>query len=316
MVAMVLSLVLLGGVVQIYASNRASYRVHEAVTQAQENGRFATEILSRDIRMADYWGCAYNIGLVTNNLDRGNPADPVPAGYVDFAAGGINGTEGGANSDSLVLRGGYDAGLDVQAPYGPQASSNLQVAAGNGLQEDDIVLVSDCTSADIFQIVNANPSTSGTLVHNTGTGTPGNYNASNPGCPGGGNAHCLSKVYGEDATVFKVQEISYTIANGASGQPALFRNGQELVDGIEQMQILYGEDTDDSGFANRYVAANQVSDMENVVSIRFALVSRSYSDNVTSAPQTYNVLGTAVTATDNRLRQVYTATVGVRNRLN
>jgi len=308
MIAMLLSLILLGGVVQVSSSTKAGYRINEAVAQLQENGRFSTEIMARDIRMADFWGCAGNISKVTNNLDSAG------AGYVDYAnAGGIGGTEGGANPDTLILRGGFNNSLQVESPFGPQASSDIKVTAGNGLNQFDIVMVSDCTSADIFQVSNATPA-AGVLVHNRGSGTPGNYNPmGNAGCPGA-NAQCLSKVYDGSGTVYRLQEITYTIAAGASGQPALFRNGDELVDGIEDLQVLYGEDIDGSGSANRYVDADQVSDMNTVVSIRIALVARSYEDNVANS-QTYDVLGTSLTSADTRLRQVYTSTVSIRNRL-
>ncbi len=301
MIAMLLSVVLLGGVVQISSSTKASYRTNEAVAQLQENGRFATEILARDIRMADFWGCANNIGLVTNTLNPG-------AGSIDVADGGVNGTEGGGAPDTLVLRGGYSSGIQVEAPFGPLPSADIKVTPDNGLNQDDIVVISDCTSADVLQVTNAQPSTAGNIVHNTGTASPGN------------STKILSKVYEDDATVYRAQEITYNIAVGSSGQPALFRNGLELVDGIEDLQILYGEDIDPpetagSGSANYYVPADQVSNMNNVVSIRFALVARSYENNVANG-QTYSVLGTSVTSADNRLRQVYTSTVGIRNRLN
>lgn len=312
LIAMLLGLVLVGGILQMFSSSRQTHRVHEATARMQESGRMALEVISRDVRMADFWGCASDITNVVNNLDN------TGAGYIDFQAGGIGGTEGGAGvPDSLILRGGADRGLDLQPPYGPQASANIKTSAGNGLEQEDIIFVSDCTSADIFQITNSNPDGTGTIVHNTGSTTsPGNYNATNPGCPGGGNAHCLSKVYGADATLFSVQEITYSIAPGSEGEPALFRNGAEYLDGVEDFQILYGEDTDAAGVANYYVPANQVADMNNVVSIRFAVVTRSQDDNLTGGVnQTYNVLGTARTAADERIRQTYTTTVTVRNRL-
>jgi type IV pilus assembly protein PilW len=276
----------------------------------------ALEVISRDIRGADFWGCASGTTNVVNNLDTGG------TGYIDFQNGGIGGTEGtGGAPDTLTLRGGINSGLSVEPPYGPQSSANIQVPAGNGLEQGDIIFVSDCSSADIFQITNSNPDGGGQLVHNTGsTIEPGNYNVTNPGCPGA-NAHCLSKVYGSDASVFSTQEISYTIAMGSEGQPALFRNGLEFLDGIENLQILYGEDTDavgtpGSGIANYYVPADQVADMTNVISIRFAVVARSYDDNLTGGlAQNYNLFGTNMTAADNRLRQVYSSTVAVRNRL-
>jgi type IV pilus assembly protein PilW len=316
MIGMLLGVFLMGGIMQVFASSRQTYRVHEATSRMQESGRMALEVISRDIRGADFWGCASGTTNVVNNLDTGG------TGYIDFQNGGIGGTEGtGGAPDTLTLRGGINAGLAVEPPYGPQASADIKVPTGNGLEQGDIIFVSDCSGADIFQITNSNPDGGGQLIHNTGSTTePGNYNVTNPGCPGA-NAHCLSKVYGSDASIFSTQEISYTIAMGSEGQPALFRNGLEFLDGIENLQILYGEDTDavgtpGSGIANYYVPADQVADMTNVVSIRFAVVARSYDDNLTGGlAQNYNLFGTTMAAADNRLRQVYSSTVAVRNRL-
>jgi type IV pilus assembly protein PilW len=310
LIAMLLGLILVGGVLQMFSSSKQTHRVHEATARMQESGRMALEVIARDIRMADFWGCASDLGNVVNNLNNAG------AGYVDFQAGGIEGTDGGSGADTLVLRGGFNSGLGIEPPYGPQASANIKVTAGNDLSQGDILFVSDCTNADIFQITNANPGGAGVLVHNTGSGTePGNYNVNNPGCPGA-NAHCLSKIYGADASVFRVQEITYTIAMGSEGEPALFRNGDEFLDGVEDLQILYGEDTDGTSTANYYVPANQVVDMGAVVGIRFAVVTRSQNDNLTGgATQSYAVLGATRTAPDTRLRQTYMSTVTVRNRL-
>lgn len=310
MIAMLLGLLLTGGILQVFASSRQSYRVHDAVSRMQESGRMALEIIGRDARMADFWGCLSETANVVNNLDNAG------AGYIDFTAGGVAGTEGAAGSpDTLILSGGVNSGIEIEPPYGPQPSANLKVAPNNGLEQDQIVFVSDCGNGDIFQISNANPDGSGSVVHNTGAGSPGNFNVTNPGCPGA-NAHCLSKVYGGDASIFAVQQLTYTIGPGSEGQPALFRNGVEFIDGIENFQVLYGEDTDGSGVANYYVPADQVVDMGRVISIRFAVVARSYDDNLTDGiAQNFIVLGTNAVAGDNRLRQVYTSTVTIRNRL-
>ena len=315
MIAMLLGVFLLGGMLQVFSSSRLTYRVHEATARMQETGRMALETLSRDIRMAGFWGCASSLDNVVNNLDPGG------AGFVDFAFGGVEGVEGGAGAaDSLTIRGGGDVGVNLQPPFGPQTSSALNIAPGNGLEQDDLVLISDCESADIFQVTNPDPDTSGTVAHDIGAGTPGNFNVTNPGCPGA-SAHCLSKIYGADASVHSMQEVAYTVGVSASGEPALFRDGQEFLIGVEDLQILYGEDTDaagaaGTGVANYYVPANQVADMTNVISIRLALVVRSNDANLTGdARQDYVVLGQNRTAPDARLRQVYTSTVAVRNRL-
>ncbi len=314
MVALTLSLILLGGVIQIMTSSKQTYRVGDSVSRMQENARFAMEFLSRDIRMAGFWGCGQFSG--TNNL-----LNPGGANYVDLLSNaGVTGADGGGTApDSITLTGAYDTGLAIlpngAGNYGPLASSDLKVAAGNDLQQGDIVLVSDCNGGDIFQISNANPG-NGTIVHNTGNATqPGNFNAGG-GC-GGGNAHCLSKVYRGDATLYRLRRITYSIAPGGSGEPALFRNdgaaNLELVDGVENMQIVYGEDTDGDGVANYYVDAGSVGSMDNVVSVRVSLMIRSYRDNLTSAAQSLTYAGAVFMAPDRRLRQVYTTTVAIRN---
>ena len=57
MVALVLSLFLVAGVIHLFLGTSQTSRFHEALSRIQENGRFATEILSRDIRMTGFTGC-------------------------------------------------------------------------------------------------------------------------------------------------------------------------------------------------------------------------------------------------------------------
>lgn len=322
MVAVTLSLVLMAGVMQIYLSSKQSFRMQEALSRVQENGRFALEFLSRDIRMADFWGCA-NVTNVTNNL---NPAGGT--GYIDYGDGGLGATDNdGLNgSDTLTLRGAFGTSLNLlpngAAGYGPLQSSDITTTVDNELSQCDILLVADCSAADVFQLTNANPNGSGQIVHNTGaTCGPGNYN---PGSCTGGNAHCLSKIYGGDASIYRMQELDYYLAAATQGgQTALFRRQTtstvqelELVDGIADLQFQYGEDTDDDNTANYYVDADSVVDINNVVSVRIWVLSRSYEDNLTPAPQTYEWETGPVTADDNRLYQVFTTTVTLRNRVN
>ena len=116
--------------------------------------------------------------------------------------------------------------------------------------------------------------------------------------------------------------MTYSIAPAASGsgEPALWRTenngaGEELVEGIEEMQVLYGLDTDDDDFPNRYVTSANVPVMTDVMSVRLMLLVRSANDFVAEAPQTYTFNGATVTPNDRRLRQVFTTTIALRNRL-
>ena len=324
LVALVISLFLLGGIVQVYIGNKASYTFTDNIGRIQENGRFAMDTLTQDLRMAGFWGCAIfdpdDTANITNNLDpNGTGYDPEL--YDFLLQGAIEGTENdGLNgSDSVTLRGSKPMQVNVHPPYNVSTSAMLHVTANDSVQPGDIVMVSNCRGADIFQVTNTTNSTTASqnaLVHNTGGGSPGNYNPSN--CQGG-NAHCLSQTYGSDAALFEMQAVTYSIAPGASGEPALWRseNGTnlELIEGIEQMQVLYGLDTDDDDFPNQYVISTAVPDMYDVISVRIMLLVRSNTDFIAEANQSYSFNGNNITAADRRLRQVFTTTIALRNRV-
>ena len=81
------------------------------------------------------------------------------------------------------------------------------------------------------------------------------------------------------------------------------------------MQVLYGIDSDNDQFPNQYVTSDNVPDFNAVVSLRIMLLIHSIDDFVTEAPQTYTFNGVLTTPADRRLRQVFTTTIALRNRI-
>jgi len=57
LIAMTLGLVLLAGMLTVFAGNKQSSELNTALAQIQENARFALSRMSRDMRMAGYQGC-------------------------------------------------------------------------------------------------------------------------------------------------------------------------------------------------------------------------------------------------------------------
>jgi type IV pilus assembly protein PilW len=122
--------------------------------------------------------------------------------------------------------------------------------------------------------------------------------------------------------------VRFYLAAGVNGANALFCDNTgttgivpaqiELAPDVENMQILYGEDTDADGTANRYVERTTVGtlDYEKVVSVRLMLLVRSANEVAASVnSNTYDLLGTVFDPVDDRrLRRVYTATITLRNR--
>ncbi len=316
------------------------------MARVQEAGRFAIDFITQDVRMAGYTGCLNKATTVTNHLN--NPTSYVSdyvvgqhlTGHTYTGSGGsalsdwtpnlpgtdVNGvTYFSANevepyTDVLVIRRGSEFSVSPDGQMTPDSSAAIQITGNNGgLSPFDILLVSDCKRADIFQLTGPASFGAGTnnLVHNTGSGTPGNL------------TQALSFEYGTDAEVMKfITRLYYISRRGGSvttntNPPALFRKeftggafvSQELVEGVENMRALFGEDTDNDKVANIFNRANAVGTWGNVVSARIGLLVQTTA-NVDAANdiKVYTVAGTSLGPfNDKRRRHVYTSTVQIRN---
>jgi len=314
MVALALGLLITVAMLKVYVDASRMYRFNEGLARVQENGRFALEFIRRDARVAGFWGC-YSDAPLTNQISATSDA------WLDVAAGHITGTnDDGLNSaDSITFRSATGSGTLVNTTM-TAISGDVSVDSVATITSGMAVLISDCNNGDIFQVTGI----SGTsLAHAAGTNTNTSAN--------------LSKAYASGSRVYQAQQSTFCIAPGADpSQPSLRRlinptsgqtcasNGDELIEGVENLQILYGEDTDaDSegangdGTANRYVPIGTASlDIDRVVSVRLSLLARSLNNNLTTAPSPYTFNGTAVTpgATDKYLRKVFTTTITLRNK--
>jgi type IV pilus assembly protein PilW len=56
MVALTIGALLLAGAVSVYMQSRNTYRTNDAASRMQEIGRYAFDVISPDVRLAGYWG--------------------------------------------------------------------------------------------------------------------------------------------------------------------------------------------------------------------------------------------------------------------
>lgn len=158
MISLVLGLLVVAAASGLFLSNRRVFASTNAVNRIQENGRAAFEILSRDIREAGGNPC----GAEVVNLLK-------PAERAVFEAGwnqGVIGTENGDTvPDSMVLSSTIDAGIRVDRDDVPNAV--LRVSSNAGFAVNDIVMVCDPKTANIFKVTHL-PSNG--LGHNSGNG--------------------------------------------------------------------------------------------------------------------------------------------------
>jgi type IV pilus assembly protein PilW len=346
MISLLLGLLLTAGIIQVFVGNRVTYAFNEGLSRIQENARFALDHIAYNARMAGYTGCLSDIPIY-DNLDKplgldidirngiqGYNADGTGNNdKFDVAAAGAGAPTWTPNlpgllnnlvlpgSDVLIVRGVGGNGSSLKAPF--NSGAQLFVNPGHDFLQGDVLVASDCQKASIFQVTAIN-SLGVNLTHaSTATFVPGNKTPPIWG---------PEQEYGLGAEVARLQTHVFYVGTGANEMPALFQrrlartndetsefiDPEELVSGIDTMQLRYGLDVDNNGAINSWVTANEVGDWTRVLSIEITLLARAPEEYGTEFDTaTYAVGGTTefVPVPDRRLRQVFSTTIGVRNRL-
>jgi len=312
LIAMLLSLIVSAVVLQIFVSSSQTYRVREQVALLAENGRYATELLQRDLRMAGYSGCRTLAGLSPNVIAKNPPAF---SGFAD----GLQGFESGsgwtnpttitqlAGTDVVVVR--RATGLAV--PFiGNMAAlnANIQIAPNPyGFAANDVLLVTDCEAADLIRASNVSQGSGVvTIAHAMST------NIDNR----------LSKAYQENTMVMSFSANTYFIGENAEGGSSLYMvqfestDALELIPDVQDLQIQYAIDKDDNHVPDEYVDASAVPDWQEVIGVNIGILLRT-ADNITVGSQPFTFNGAdANPSSDRRLRSSNWVAIALRNRLN
>ena len=313
LIAMTLSLLLMGGVLQIFLASKQTYSANTALSRVQESGRFAMEFLTSDIRNAGYKGeCITPLNNLLNESSASYSDDlfDLSQALSGRANASPSWVDNRAAGDVIHVK--YAASLAGVTASGntPATANTISLTAASGVAQGTIIIVSDPLGCDLFQNrsnANAQNLTRGAV------GSPGNKNpASNP----------FSHAYDGAMDILKLQSATYYIGNDVNNRPALrrisFTTGVEddevLIEGVENMQILYGIAGANKQVSN-YVSAASVADWDDVVSVRVYLLVVGAETNVTPEDQVIDFNGAAVTIENRRLAQVFSATIGIRNRL-
>jgi type IV pilus assembly protein PilW len=286
----------------------------EEMSRLQENARFAMDQLTFDLRMSGYQGCADPATATANIVVTG-------AVYTNSMTGGAN-NSGTNSSDTLTLQFANGNGVALLSDMANRSSDVIaRLDQTANIAVDDLVAIADCESVDVFKVTSKTDNTtatpqSSTFAHGTSTNDSAN----------------LTKAYTTDARLISFSDISYAIANTGTnlrGKPifSLQKNGTTIAEGVENLQVQFGERQGATSTANvRYFAANAVSNWNRVVSVRIGmlLATREAARDAIDTT-TYSVLGVNMApgvataaatydATDRRVRRVFTSTIKIRNR--
>ncbi len=323
MVALALGAFITVGIIQMFTANRTTYDVNMGQARMQENARFAMEFLAAPIRMAGYTGCSaraevFNAlnpvgGQQMSEFDMSEPIaghaatgatwspplSELPSGIDDVVPG----------TDVLIVRSVSGDGLRLAQDM-PNASAVIFSVIPDdptdpGFDDGSVLMISDCSRATVFQITNTQVS-GGTfqIQHNTGGSV----------VPGNSTQRLAPDDVGfrRDAAVYMLNTEYFYIAPGAGtnnrGDAPLslwrkrgVRAAEELVEGIESLLVLYGEDTNNDRSPNRYRQIHEVTDRSNIVTVRVTVRANSVDE--------------VVEQNDGLLRRDFTKTIALRNRI-
>jgi len=224
-VAMAIGLFLIGGALYVFSQSKNSYRASDSLARLQESARFALDTIEPDIRLARFWGLNSEPALVRN-----------PAGLTTTCDGTV---------PTWALT---DLSAAVQVLEDPD---DIECPTFNdALREDSDVLI--LQHAEPWQ-ANVEPLADPNRLQVQTTLADGVL--FNDGV----------EPFGAVASTNNVTINAYYVSNESSFDPALPSlrrlvlgpnaefDDQEVIPGVENLQVQLGVDTDRDGDVDRYV---------------------------------------------------------------
>ncbi|GIU47919.1 PilW family protein [Shewanella algidipiscicola] len=301
MVALVISLFLTAGIFTMFSMSSTNVTTTSQFNQLQENGRIALAIMERDLSqlgfMGDMTGTDFIVGINTTINSAAVPNDCV--------GGGVNNASLPNSTASHFRRlWGYEAG-------GSGASFSCLTGVKNNtdvLQIKRLSGPSTLTANDASNHYVA--TTSSQSIFFTG-------NQTTPVLDNSRLWEYVHHIYfiKNDGSTPVLRRKTLSVTSG-------MKNEEQLVEGIENMRILYGVDDNGNGIPNRYVPPVSVDttmwdnqSFQRIVALKVFLLVRAVEEDRSYTNETQYLLGdkTILAPKDHFRRKVMSTTVVLEN---
>lgn len=298
LVSLVIGTLLIAGAVTVYIQSRNTYRTSDTAARLQEVARYALDVITPDVRLAGFWGLTNRPDSFTNGA--GVVANDCGANWTVNVAVPIEGRDAVATGGS-----GYNLAC-------------TKAAGVNNVDWADVLIVRR-TTADATALENgraqvqSNRETAALFSNGT---RPAGFNIA----PQSETHNLVVGAYyiGEGPTVSGIRQFSLrrqTLIGGAGG-PQI--RDEEIIPGVQDMQVQFGLDANGDGSAERYLnpqdaipAGARIATVQVWLLVVAEEREVGYRDN-----GTYNYANanqTAAVFKDNRRRVIVTRTIQIRN---
>ena len=304
MIAMTLALVLSAAVITVFANNRHSFNQDQNIHRMQDDARHALRELTFDLSMAGHFGDLLVPGAVTPDGGLTLTTDCGPVGVPEWVYQTVE--AGTGNSLSVV---------PLDNATAAQAAANFSCIGGGEFRDGtDIVAIKRVAGA------RTGVPTNGRVYLRT-NGTVGLLFQEPVAAPA--IAVPAPRADWEyRPSIYYIRNFAYEAGDGIPTLckkvlrgPTPGMTTECLAAGIEDMQIEYGIDVNGDGFANLYMPAPTLADIQNVVSARVALLARTTEiDTRYENDKTYTISNADPYSPDDSFhRRVVSMTVGIQN---
>ena len=287
MVTLVIGAFLMIGVIAMFSQTRSTYRTNDTVARMQENARFILSQMEPDLRLTGSWG-----------MQNTGPHVEVPAGVTATCSDGTDATAW--LLDPLTPVAADDSAYNLRCPP-PAATPYL---AGT-----DVLVLRHASGAQVLPAA-------GVVQIQSDRGNSRVF------ANGAAPAACC--IYDWQTNAYYVSSASSLGATVPSLRRMTLINGvwqdEELIAGVENLQVELGVDTNADGTVDRYVdpgnaLVTPLVDPSRIMAVRFWLMLRAGQLEVGFTDgATYNFANVANYAPADRFRrQLLNKTVVLRN---
>lgn len=326
MVAMVVGLILLVGIIQLFVSNKQAYRIQEGTNVMNENARYILNQMQYDLRMGDHWGGVESPDVeVMTDIDAIDGDCGGTAAAIDTA--GVYGIDGDAASPlACIPDSDYVPNSDIVIVRYAEPTRRA-----SGLLADDKIYIRSAIGRRgvVFQGANKADIPADMLPEDLDAETVAEEQ------PNVANYELRTIIYFLRPCASQDRGTADECDAADDNIPTLARltlQGtkmveQDVIAGVEQLQLAYGLDTDGDRAADIYKSATDVTggnDWDKVVDIKLSVLIRNSELDVAAAPdaEPYHLYGGAdgdgveyIAPADVQQyrRKVYNASIQVRN---
>ena len=269
MVAMTIGSVLIYGATQVYVNSRNAYGANEGVARMQETARYAMDVIEPDVRMSNFWGLLKGGGVIANQAAQ----TAGPAAVAPGAAVNICGTNFAVDLSTNLQ--GDNTNYTLSATRQPGCNSLIDLDTGVAWNTTPVTTADTLTvrrasvftavpTANVLQVCTSR--VAGTLLSNGIACTP---------APVGQLSNLIVDSYYIDRNSTEAAGVPALRRKTLSSGGVLQFADQEIISGVEDMQIQFGIDPfGNTGSASRYVNPDGVPANAQIVAVRVWLLVR------------------------------------------